>query len=967
MSVRELKLSRRWSILADPDDVGVAWRWWESPPSEGWHSIRADQAWQHVLGTNYHGVAWYRRRARLPKKWLSNDTRIWLRFEAVATDCTVWVNGAEVGRHVGDYLPFQFEITEEMGQSERCEIVCRVDEIEGHEPSEWGAEPWGGHITKGFHDVLSLQHGGIWNGVSVHRTGPIAIKPNGVRVDTDAQSHAVTVHVELEPHDAEGRVALRTLSPDNRQLADAVIELARGQTSCSSICDIGTERGKGEGAAELWSLREPKLYSMCATASIRQGGRLARWTSDESSTRVAFRSIKAGGTGGRQILLNGEPLLIKGVLHWGHEPAHIAPSPTPDRVRAEFAHLKARGFNCVCMCMWYAPEWFYDIADETGMLIWQEHPVWKSDMSDEHIDEYKRLFEGFLRRDAQHPSVVIVSATCEHEKFNPDLASWWWGRANELLPDKLLQLQTAFVSWTDSEKTDLYDEHTYENTGRWLAYLSDLDRELAAMEPRPFVMGETAIANHWPDIAAIDALLSEAGHDPSTEYPWWITRGLDACRAIEADVAARFGKDTLDRFRTQADVFSLEHRKRQVEALRASGLCSGWVMNHIRDVPKCRCGFMDDTDRWRHAPEQTRPWLGDVVLCLRTPDDRRAFEGGHSIDIAVSVSGDSSSNTANSSASVAAPGIELHVDSVAVETCAEPGDTQLPQTPHGAGHALPQCPAAIRVPSVTQPTRIRLRATSSQAEPNEWSIWALPPRDALPANIRVLAGHAFTDQEREMTFEERKYSSGWGLENRSWRPSLPDPAALFPGAPATEASDLNAARDLLVTHRLTDAVCAFIESGGRAVLLASRACGVATQTVDLWGQVPLVIEADDVKGSPIRAGESACVLDLLHLDLTRHHQRAIPTQRLGIGHRVEPFVRFVRTHDDGVPTIFDALFAARLGDGLLVVSSLDHTEPAGCWLLDRTIQYASSCEVESMTCCPSDQLRTPIEGNASKN
>jgi hypothetical protein len=46
-------------------------------------------------------------------------SRIWIRFQSVATDATVWVNGIQVGRHVGDYIPFQFEITEAVGERMR--------------------------------------------------------------------------------------------------------------------------------------------------------------------------------------------------------------------------------------------------------------------------------------------------------------------------------------------------------------------------------------------------------------------------------------------------------------------------------------------------------------------------------------------------------------------------------------------------------------------------------------------------------------------------------------------------------------------------------------------------------------------------------------------------------------------------------------------------------------------------------
>ena len=922
MSAPELSLVRRWAIRADPDDIGIAQRWWVQPPTDGWRSIRADRAWQHVLGTSYHGVAWYRRRARLPKKWLGGHSRIWLRFEAVATDCRVWVNREDVGRHVGDYLPFQFEITHALAGGERCEIVCRVGEIRGREPAEPGKEPWGGHITKGFHDVLSLQHGGIWNGVSVRRTGPMCAVANGVRVRTDPADERMSVHVDLELDHPGGSIRVHVLDDRGLECAFAVGGIGPN--------DRDAEVGMSLGNAKRWNIDTPTMYKASVVLE-------ARTSCEIYEVPVAFRTIETGGPDNRRILLNGRPLLIRGILHWGHEPEHIAPSPTPDQVRAEFAQLRELGFNCVCLCMWYPPEWFYDIADETGMLIWQQHPVWKSDMSDEHIEEYKRLFEGFFRRDGRHPSVVIVSATCEHERFNPELARWWWERAHELLPDKLLQVQTAFLSWADNDKTDLYDEHTYENTGRWLPYLDDLGRELAALPPKPFVMGETIIATHWPDVVAIDDALAGRDEGADADRPWWVTGGLDACRAFERGVRERFGRDTLERFRAQADAFALEHRKRQVEALRASALCAGWVMNHLRDVPTCRCGFMDDLGRWRLTPEQTRPWLGDATISLRTAGGVRAVQGGREIACEFVVSNFSSRTIDDE--------LRLHLD-----------DEPLSATLHVQSE--PGRPAPVRthisLPAVDHPTPLHLRAQLPGAESNAWTIWALPEPDPRPPDVVCLAGLEFTDDERAMTFEERRSSSGCGLDNATWRPALPDTAALFPHAPVVDPDALGSLDGVLVTHRLTPRVLTFVASGGRGVLLASRAPGgLDAATINLWAQVPLIVER-----GPIRPGESACIADWLHLDLTAHHQRGVPTRDMGFADHIEPFVRFVVIHDGGEPRVLDALFAMRIGAGLLAVSSLDHTEPAGRWLLDRLLAFAAAHDPESLAPCPIEQLRS---------
>jgi hypothetical protein len=206
-----------------------------------------------------------------------------------------------------------------------------------------------------------------------------------------------------------------------------------------------------------------------------------------------------------------------------------------------------------------------------------------------------------------------------------------------------------------------------------------------------------------------------------------------------------------------------------------------------------------------------------------------------------------------------------------------------------------------------------------------------------------MTGPPFTDVEREPEFEERAYSAGWGLRCRTWRPVLPDSAALLPDAPAWEG-DTSIPDDarVIATHRLTSAVADFVQSGGRAVLLASRhAGGFGSRFVNLYGQVPLVIERDG-DAWPIGPGESDCIVDLLPLDLTRGSARAVPVQELGIDAVVDPIVRLVFTHDGGAPRLFDAVFCARVGEGLLVVTCLDHSGPAGEFLLDRLLVYAAS-------------------------
>ncbi len=922
MGARELELLRRWTVRADPGDEGVEGRWWESPPKDSWVGCRADEPWQLALGHDFHGVAWYRRRARLPRKWLGGGQRVWLRFGAVATDCRVWVNGIEVGRHTGDAVAFEFDITEAMGEDEHCEIVCRVDEIKGSPPKVVGQEPWVGHITKGFHDVLSLQHGGIWGGVTARATGPIAIRPNGLSADADPATGRVRVRIELAPHDAGGVAEVILVEPGTGKQQHARAAIAPGAGRAEVVFDCS--------AVHRWSPERPTLGDIHAT--VRTKGVPAR---DEATARFAFRRFEVGGRDSRRILLNGRPLLLRGMLDWGVEHEHIAPAPTREELRERFAELRARGFNCICLCMVYPTEDYYEVADETGMLLWQIHPVWKSSMAPEHMTEYRRLFDEFFRRDRRHPSVFLVSATCEHECFDAELGRWWWGRGREELPNNLLQVQTGFLRWSDTERMDLWDEHTYDNTGRWLCYLDDLESFFAENPARPFVMGETIIGTSWPDTLG---LLEKLGD----ERPWWAPKGLDGFAAFEHALVERFGGSALDRLRAHADAFNLGQRKTQAEALRSRPHNAGWVMNHLSDVFSCQCGFQDDLGRWRFSPEQLRPFLADRVLLLRTPEGAVGLAADQPVRAEVGIS--------NFGVGVFEGRLRLRswVETDAAEIDLPTAEVALRVEAGEVAFA----PVELEPAAGTHPVMIRCRAEAEGIDANEWRLWAFPGRHTTPEGVFRDSASPFTDAEREPDFEEKRYSSGWALECATWKPSLPDLSRLLHNTEPwrDDESAPRVDRLTIVTTRLTEHMLLHLEHGGRVVLLASKAAGSPpTKWVNLYGQAPLIVEqTEHTPDAMLAPGESAWVLDTLGLDLNRRACRAVPTHELGIDGDVEPIVRLVFTHDKGRPEAWDQVFTTRVGAGLLAVSTLDHESPAGQYLLHRLIEHVHRAEAPSL-------------------
>ncbi|MEK6700726.1 MAG: sugar-binding domain-containing protein [Planctomycetota bacterium] len=908
-TARSTRLDSAWTVRQDPHERGRKDTWQTSAfVAVDWVKGGVPGTMQEMFGAGAAPVCWYRRLLRAGEIERGPGQRVWLRFESVATDATAWVNGREVGRHIGDWVPFQFDIGDALHSDGRDnELVIRADRMApGKEVWIDGAPVQGGHITKGFHDLLSIHKGGIWLSVYLDVTGGLTLMPDGLGVLADSRTGRVEVDVELQRNVGGGSVELDVVDPQGKKVASLTADVKDGADSVHVQADVTNH--------VLWQPDSPLLYRIDARL-IGSDGRVSQL----ESTRFGFRRVEVGGKDGRQILLNGRPIFLSGMLDWGHEPRHISPTATPDELRERFKALRERGFNLVCICMWYPPKYFYDIADEMGMLIWQEHPVWKSPMGDEHIPDYQRQFTKFFRRDRNHPSVVMVSGSCEHERFNPKLATWWWGRVRSLMPDRIAQIQTAFFAWTDLTKTDAYDEHTYDSSGRWTHYLADLQGDLAKLPPRPFVMGESILYTHWPNVTEL-----LAKKDASGAGPWWKPLGLEAAARFEARVVERFGASVLERFKRQARRYHLEGRKFQFELFRGYANHAGLVMNHLRDVAACRCGFQDEMDRWYFTPGEMKPWLGAAPLLIRTPGHLRGFVGGDCpIEIGVSNFSGAKIDAKLSGTAGGAPLAGLST------LAAAPGEVAWQS-------------ATLRLPSVTSPKRLEIQASLAGAESNAWTLWAFPTAAKWPQGAARLGGEPFTPADRELEFEDRGYSSGWGSPVRSWTPLLPDPAEIAPGLPEWKPAD--AGVRCVLAHKLTSEVVDFLVGGGRVVHLVSRAKGSApVKFVNMWGQLPLILEQ-----GPMGPGDSEWIADLLDHDLSRRSLRAVPVGELGLEESFEPIVRLVYCHDIvDRPRVLDFVSTARVSKGLLILSGVDHSTPAGRYMLDRLLGFAASDAPES--------------------
>jgi beta-glucuronidase len=317
----------------------------------------------------YEGTVWFKRAFQ----WHRNgNRRTLLYFGAVNYDTYVYVNGKLAGHHVGGFTPFNFDVTDMLREGDNF-VVLKVDNKRHAEAVPTQIFDW-------------WNYGGITRDVLLVDVEPVYIEDYNLQL-ASLEGRLLSFSVQLNKPLSGQQI---TLSIPELKIKKTLTTDAEGKAALSM-----------KAKPILWSPVTPKLYQV----DIQLGSESIR---DE----IGFRIIE---TRGKQILLNGNPIFLKGISIHEEKPNGGGRANSTADAHTLLSWAKELGCNYVRLAHYPHNEYAVREAERMGMLVWSEIPVYWT-IAWTNADTYRnaeRQLTDMIRRDHNRCNVIIWSIANE--------------------------------------------------------------------------------------------------------------------------------------------------------------------------------------------------------------------------------------------------------------------------------------------------------------------------------------------------------------------------------------------------------------------------------------------------------------------------------------------------------------------------------------------------------------------------
>ncbi len=414
----------------------------------------------------------YVRTFHLPQGWLKRRTIIC--FEGVESAFYLWVNGRAVGYSQGSRLPAEFDLTPylQAGENRLAAMVIRWSD--------------GSYLEDQDHWWMA----GIYRDVTLYSVPFTHIFDFFARTELadDFRQARLLVTAQIEglrtPAPAGHRLAIELLAPNGQPAATTISAPIRLQEDAFHAIEV--ELHISDPA--LWTDETPNLYGLALTL-IDPGGDPVHIT----GSRIGFRKVEIQE---RQLLINGQPVLLKGVNRHEHDD-RSGKAISEESMLADIRLMKQFNFNAVRNSHYpNHPRW-YQLCDEYGLYVIDEADIESHALYDRlcHEPDWLHAFmergTRMVTRNKNHPCIIMWSLGNESGCGPNHHALAGWIRAYD--PSRPLHYEGAISrahghDWEDGKRVTDVTCPMYPSVAEIVAYAQD------STASRPLIMCEFAHA-----------------------------------------------------------------------------------------------------------------------------------------------------------------------------------------------------------------------------------------------------------------------------------------------------------------------------------------------------------------------------------------------------------------------------------------------------------------------------------------
>ena len=368
-----LNINRKWAFSKDFSEI-------PSQINAKWNFVNLPHTWNAIDGQDggndyYRGICCYAK--ELTKEDLPDADRYYLELRGANSSADVFVNGTKLAHHDGGYSTWRVDITDSL--TDNNIIAITVDNSEND------------RVYPQMADFTF--YGGLYRDVNI-----IAVSESHFDLDYFG-GPGIKVTPEIKGADAKAEIEVYLTNPkDGQQLVYSILdkdgnkvsEVFCGAEETSVSIDINN--------VHLWDGRkDPYLYTV--EVKLAEDGKVL----DNVSTRFGCRTFKIDPE--RGFILNGREYPLRGVSRhqdrWG-----LGNALLPEHHEEDIELIYEMGATTIRLAHYQHDQYFYDLCDEKGLVIWAEIPYISKHMPSGRENTISQMKE-LVTQNYNHPCIVV--------------------------------------------------------------------------------------------------------------------------------------------------------------------------------------------------------------------------------------------------------------------------------------------------------------------------------------------------------------------------------------------------------------------------------------------------------------------------------------------------------------------------------------------------------------------------------